>query len=828
MKVSLNWVKQFTDIDVSVDELVEKIGTQLGAVEEVIDLGKKYQGILVAKVVSCEKHPNADKLNICLVDDGGVAEGVDRNDQGLVQVVCGAPNVREGLTVAWLPPGTTVPSSFDKDPFVLGARELRGVVSNGMLASASELSIGDDHSGIVELELDIPAGNSFAEAYQLNDYIIDIENKMFTHRPDCFGILGVAREIAGIQHKPFKSPDWYLHALDRIKPGHTKLDLKVENKAPEFVPRFMAVTMSDVTVKPSPFMLQTYLSRVGLRPINNVVDITNYIMYLTGQPTHAYDADKLQKYGDLSLEVRMSRPGETLDMLNGKTLEFQDESAIVITSNDVPVGLGGIMGGADSETDENTKNLVIECANFDMYSVRRSSMKYGLFTDALTRFNKGQSKFQNDRVIEEAIVMTLSLAGAHVASDVIDIHEDFTDPLSVRLSGKFINDRLGIQLSIEEQADLLKNVEFNVVVSHDELTITPPFWRTDIEISEDIVEEIGRLYGLDRLPLTLPERDLTPAERNQQLSVKQSLRDVLSRAGANEVLTYGFVHGDLLSKTGQDSELAFRISNALSPDLQYYRLSMTPSLLEKVHPNIKAGFGEFALFELGKTHAKPEVDEDGLPKEFDRLSLVVAMDPKSAKNVEGAPYYAAKQYLETAYGQDLRYIPAANNPFADHQMFAQLLAPFEPARSAVVFRGEKQLIGVVGEYKQSVRKALKLPAFCAGFEAFLSGATEQVSDYIAVSRFPKVEQDITLKVPVNVSYGDIEKSLQDSLFATGNSTVSIIPLSIFQKDDDKEYKQVSFRVVISSYDRTLKAEEVNRLLDEAAQKTNEQHQAERI
>src|SRR5690349_18413249 len=196
MKVSVNWLRQFTDIDISIDELVEKIGAQLGAVEEVIDLGKKYQGIIIAKVVSCEKHPNADKLSVCWIDDGGLATGVERNEHGLIRVVCGAPNVREGLSVVWLPPGVTVPASYDKDPFVLEARELRGVVSNGMLASASELAIGDDHNGIVEVEMEVVPGSSFAEVYQLNDYIIDIENKMFTHRPDCFGILGVAREVA--------------------------------------------------------------------------------------------------------------------------------------------------------------------------------------------------------------------------------------------------------------------------------------------------------------------------------------------------------------------------------------------------------------------------------------------------------------------------------------------------------------------------------------------------------------------------------------------------------------------------------------------------------
>lgn len=829
MKVSLNWVRQFTDVDISVEELAEKIGAQLGAVEEIVDLGKKYQGIIIAKVVSCDKHPNADKLSVCWIDDGGKAEGVERNEQGLVQVVCGAPNVREGLTVAWLPPGSTVPSTFDKDPFVLSARDLRGVVSNGMLASSKELAIGDDHNGIVEVDVDVQAGSDFAETYQLNDYVIDIENKMFTHRPDCFGILGVAREIAGIQHKQFTSPDWYKQALDRIKPGKTKLPLQVKNELTDLVPRFMAVAMADVTVGPSPLMLQTYLSRVGLRPINNLVDITNYIMYLTGQPTHAYDADKLQKYGSLSLETRLSHPGDKLALLNGKTVELTDDTTILITSNDVPVGVAGVMGGADTEVDETTKNIIVECANFDMYAVRRSGMRYGLFTDALTRFNKGQSKLQNERVLEEAVAMFQSIAHGHVASGVFDVHTGLADNPAVTLNAEFINSRLGSSLSAQEIARLLTNVECTVAEHGDELTVTAPFWRTDIAIPEDIVEEVGRLYGYDKLPLVLPARDLTPITPNAELAAKAVIRRQLSQAGANEVLTYGFVHGNLLTKAGQDPEKAFKLSNAISPDLQYYRLSLTPSLLEKVHPNIKAGYSEFALFEIGKTHSKTETSEDSLPKEFERIALVVAKDPK-VTGQSGAPYYLAKQYVEWLYGnKELRFVPFAEAGFDDHEMFAQLKAPFNPAKSAVVFFGDL-LAGVVGEYTSAVQKALKLPPFTAGFELFLSTLLEglQPTPYKALSRFPKVEQDITLKVPAAVTFQSLNACLEDNLAAPVDTAWSFEPLDIFQKTKDDSHKQVSFRLTIHAYDRTLKSEEVNRLLDEAAEKTGKILQAERV
>lgn len=837
MKISVNWLKQFTDIDLSVDELVKKIGAQLGAVEEVIDLGKTYQHIVIAEVVSCQKHPNADKLSVCKIDDGGKIQDVERDENGHVQVVCGAPNVREGLMVAWLPPGATVPSTANKDPFVLGARELRGVVSNGMLASAAELAIGDDHNGIVELDSPAEPGTDFAEAYELNDHIIDIENKMFTHRPDCFGILGVAREIAGIQNIPFKSPNWYLKSLDRIKPGKDKLTLEVRNGAEELVPRFMAVAMADVNMGPSPLIIQTYLSRVGLKPINNIVDVTNYLMYLTGQPLHAYDADKLRamsnEQGVLSLETRMSRKGDSLRLLNGKELVLQDDTTVLITSNDVPVGVGGIMGGADTEVDKNTKNIVLECANFDMYNIRRTSMKYGLFTDAVTRFNKGQSPLQNDIVLEEAVATVQYVSGAHVVSDVADIKSKKSETKNeeVRVGAEFVNVRLGLDLPAEDMAKLLENVEFYVEVNHNnELIVRPPFWRTDIEIPEDIVEEVGRLYGFDHLPIELPSRSIKPAKHNELLELKSNIRSVLSRAGASEVLTYSFVHGDLLNKIGQDKDRAYELSNALSPGLQYYRQSLTPSLLEKVHPNIKAGIGEFVLFEIGKGHVKgiQDKNEESVPMEFNSLGLVYS----SKKPTEGAAFYQVAKYLDTLL-DSLGLIGFSRTPIteaSDIDEYLQLVAaPYDPGRSAFITTPDGHHVGVVGELNSAVAKSLKLPEHTAAFEvALIPLGKGEASRYRPLSKFPKVEQDISLRVhPATTNYQDVYNELRAGLddLAQENLLTDLSPLDIYEKDDNKHF---TFRLTASHYQKTLKAVEVNELLDKLAERAKSKFSAERI
>lgn len=838
MKISLNWAQKHSSVDLlknaNVDELVRKVGSQLGEVDEVVSWAPKYEGIVVAHVVSCEKHPNADKLSICTVDDGGAVKGVERNTDGHVQVVCGAPNVRAGLAVAWLPPGVTVPSSLDKDPFVLGTREIRGEVSNGMLASPAELAISDNHEGILEIDVEkvgqaqSKPGTPLSQLYGLDDVVIDVENKMFTHRPDLFGVLGDAREMAGIQGLAFKSPTWYLDE-PKFKAGSKELPVSVDVKT-NLVSRFMAVSLENVVVGPSPVWLQAGLTRVGIRPINNIVDITNFVMHLTAQPTHAYDYDKLLKVSGSNaakLEARQSKKGEKLTLLSGKELTFADDSTVLITSNDTPVGVGGVMGGADTEVDESTTRIVLEAATFDMYNIRRTSMKYGLFTDAVTRFNKGQSPLQNDRVVALAIELIEQLAGGTTASEVADVHDDLPKPKLVRVHANFVNERLGLDLSADDMQKLLENVEIHVERndSEDELKVTAPFWRTDIEIPEDVVEEIGRLYGFDHLPLELPKRDLKPTEQDDLLAFKQRIREVLAQGGANEVLTYNFVHGNLLEKVGQDPKLAFKLTNALSPDLQYFRMNLLPSLLDKVHQNIKAGYDEFALFELNKAHNKLHADDDeGLPTEFNMLSLVYASNDKLKKT--GAAFYEVRKYLDylaEKLGVALSYEPVKE---LDYPAFK----PFDMSRTAMVkVKDTDVVLGLIGEFKPSVTKALKLPRRSAGFELGTIELMNQASggSYKPLPRFPKVSQDITLKVLADTSYQTIYDFMLSNLDQPEHTQAQLEPVDIYQ-GEDATTKNVTLRFTIASFERTLTDTEVSKLLGSVAEKAKTKLNAERL
>ncbi len=828
MKVSLNIVRQFIDFDLPpIDELVERVNQRLGQVEEVINLGEKYKDVRIVKVVECEKHPNADKLSVTKIDDGGVVDGVERDENGLIQVVCGAPNAKAGMWAAWLPPNSVVPETFDDvEPFCLLPKELRGVVSNGMLASERELGLGDNHQGIIDLsERDLPGsvlqnetlenlkGTSFAEVFGLDGYVIDIENKMFTHRPDLFGQLGVAREISAIFEQKFTSPDEYLQIPKLL--GEDGLDLEVTSDTPEASKRFMATVVEGVDIDGSPMWLKCQLVAMGAKPINNIVDITNYVMLMSAQPTHAYDYDKLrgQKLG-----VRFARPGEKAELLNGKTYQLDGED-IVIVDGDGVIGLAGVMGGLDTEVTDETKNVVFEVANFDMYRVRKTSMRHGIFTDAVTRFTKGQSPAQIDRVTNR-ILSLLPSGRIGKITDATGVAESQPKDNSVAVGLEFINQRLGGDFTKDQIVKILELAEFRVSVdASDNLIVEVPFWRTDIELPEDVVEEVGRLFGFDKLPRQLPVRTSQPAQKNQSREIKQKIRDSLSRAGANETLNYSFVHEKILTKARQDPSEAYRLSNALSPDLQYYRLSVLPSLLDKVYMNIRAGHDEFMLFEVGKGHNKNQVDDEGLPLEKSFVDLVYA----SKKPRRGAAYFHVRRVIQQL-ALDFGFSVVFSG--IDGSQDDQVVAPFESSRSAIIQSVKGDTLGVVGEFKQEVSRNFKLPEYSAGmtldFEKFESVASLSYQRYAPLSVYPATSQDVSLKLSVDKTYREVFGVVYKAVSENQNIETAIEPVSIYQAPEDGTMKTITLRIRFVSHDKTLSDKDIapimNTLADIVAKK----------
>lgn len=821
MIISVNWLKKFTPINGTIDELATLIGARLVEIESVVALADKYKDVVVVKVVTCEPLKDSDHLNVTKIDDNGVTPDVERDDNGYVQVVCGAPNVHAGMFAAWLPPKSVVPETYATDaPFVLSAKPLRGVLSNGMLASARELDLFDDHTGILEIDKDTTPGSSFAQLYELDDYLLLIENKSLTHRPDTFGIIGFAREVAAIQGTPFHTPEWLQRDV-RDDGVRRDADAAPHDNAPRIAiddpslsDRFQAVVLSTIdNAALSPLQRQTYLARSGVRPINAAVDISNYLMLLTGQPSHTYDYNKVLALAgdDATLHVRTATQGETLQLLDGKVVTL-DPADIVIAAGDTPVGLAGIMGGASTAVDASTTALLLEVATFDLYHLRASQMRHGIFSEAITRFTKGIPAALSAPVLAKAVALLQQQTGAVVASAVADVYPGKQPPVDISIRIATINAVLGTTYDIEAITALLRDIECAVTVDSETLHVTVPYWRHDLHIQEDIIEEVGRIKGYDTINLALPQRTVAAVEPRAFDQLQSTLRRFLVRTGANEVLTYSFIHGDIMKKVGQDPENAYRVTNSISPSLQYYRQSLVPSLLSHVTQNSKAGYDSFALFECNKVHQKSDgYTDESVPVEHHHVAYTII----DTKKKQTAAYYEAKEALRytlfAAGYSGLRFVPLHTVP-AD--TLDASYAPFEPKRSALVMvDGSDEPLGVVGEFSVSVRRAFKLPWYCAGFEmnpeVLLDESVLAAADahaYAPLSKYPRVERDICFQVPRDCPYETIFAAATDELAHTPYST-TVEPLDIYQ-DESSEVKNITLRIGFVSYDKTLTGDEV--------------------
>lgn len=779
MKISLNWLKKYVDVKVPDDELVRLIGARLVEVEGVIDETHKYDNIYIVRVEKAEKIPDTH-LALCQINVGDVEiPKVEKNTEGLVQVVCGAPNVREGMLAVWIAPGAVVPASVNEDaPFVIGKRKMLGKYeSNGMLAGADELDFDDKHEKIAEIGPEVAKpGDSLADVFELNDKILEIENKSLTHRPDCFGMIGFAREVAGILGLAFETPHF----------GHTQgrsVELTVPN---ETFPNTIKISVeSTICSRYTAIILEkhgeikqkyltwqdTILSKSGMRPVDPVVDATNYLMLLTGQPLHAFDYDKFVAVGKKDqpeINVRLAKPGEKLMLLDDKEIEL-NENDIVIASGETPVALAGAMGGKSTEIDENTRNIILESATFSLYNLRKTQMAHGIFSEAITRFTKGQPPYQTLAVAEECAEI---LSDGFKAAAVADKYPKPEEINVVKITTDEINNLLGTEYSKELIIKTLANVGFDVKENGDLLEVTAPAWRTDIHIKEDIIEEVGRLLGYDNILPTLPLHQT--AEPNKMWELKKQIRDIMRRLGANELLTYSFVAGKLLEKAGQDPKNSYKIVNSISPELQYIRQSIVPSLLDKAYVNQKIPFDKFALYEINKVYQKAwGMDAENVPVEKMQMGMVLA-----ERKGTGTAYYKAKKYAEELL-KELHILVKFLPPKGD----LAVNKPFEPKRSAEIVTEDGEVIGVVGEFKNSVRLNFKLAEYLAGFELDLDKVLEKANCKKEIYLGEIEKRDLTVKTAG--TYAELIEKIEKVL-VNYNIVAEITPISIYQPLGVKE------------------------------------------
>lgn len=847
MKISLNKIKSYLSEPpkISDAELIKLIGSRLVEVEEVIDLKPKYQGIYLAKVVSAEKIPDTH-LTLCQIDAADAGSKHKNPETGLVQVVCGAPNVHVGMLTAWITPGSIVPSTFGGEDFRLSVRKLRGYESNGMLAAADELDLGADHDGIIEIdpkmtwntpttlgERVVASGDALADAFGLNDLILDVENKSLTHRPDCFGLIGFAREVAGILGQPFTEPEWpALATTGCATDGCEELALSVKITDSDLCPRYSCAVFDLPDNKPSKYFTKSaaFLAKSGMRAIDPMVDLTNLLMLETGQPLHAFDYDKLITVGGTKnpeIIVRAAEDGEELQLLDGKTVTCSSDD-ILITSNNVPVAMAGAMGGKNTEIDASTKRVVLESATFSLYHLRKTQMAHGIFSEAITRFTKGQPASMTLPVLAEA-VQRLNVQPLAVA----DQYPEPAKPTEISLTLAEIDQLLGTAYSLETVAKTLENVGFKVssglsgasksktadTPSSDSLTVVSPLWRTDIHIREDLIEEVGRLLGYDNIELKSPLRPFIEAEIDPMLKLKRELRGILSdNLALHEVLTYSFISKSLLEKVGQDPLESYEIVNSISPELQSFRQHLVPSLLDKIRENLKSGHKSFGLYELNQvtTRSAGLISDAELLNQPDDLAAPYATPRMSTHLglVQLGDFYYLKSLILAAMKSLKISVAYARLDPTNAKNYPYL----EPAHSAILTAND-QILGAFGEVKRSCLAKFKLAGDktdqpISALELNLDlveTLPRELRTSLKLSKFPAVERDLTAKVSADAEFGRIHNAI-DATLASENLIYSATPISIYQPANSPT-KNLSFHLKFSNPEKTLDAPEIVKIME---------------
>ena len=796
MLISLNEIKKYVEIPstVSNQELIELIGSRLVEIEEVIDLAPKYKGAYIAKVVKCDPIEGTH-LNLCQIDAGAVT--AEFSDGETVQVVCGAPNVHSGMLAVWLTPGAIVPSTYGHENFRLGKRKLQGYESNGMLAGADELDFDNEHKAIAEIDPKIARpGDLLADIFALDDLILDVENKSLTHRPDCFGLIGFAREIAGILGIKFNEPAVFENLEAKLPPS--TLDLQVKIEGDDLCPRYSCAVFDLTRHESSKYLTReaVFLAKAGMRAIDPMVDLTNIIMLETGQPLHAFDYDKLFTVGGAktpTIVVRVAKEGESLQLLDGKTIACTPDD-ILITSNNIPVALAGAMGGKNTEIDASTTRIVLESATFSLYHLRKTQMAHGIFSEAITRFTKGQPAAMTLPVLSE----TIQRLGVEPLT-MVDEYPGKVKSNTIKLTDSQINSLLGTEYDVEAISQTLENVGFEVEEAGDVLAVTSPLWRTDIHIAEDIIEEVGRLLGFDNIPLALPKKPFSGTESSPLWQLKQELCGILSdRLAMHELLTYSFISRDILEKVGQDPDDSYEIVNSISPELQCFRQQIVPSLLDKVRENIKSGHKDFTLYELNQVSLKSSgLTDEGTPVLKNHLGIVDLSDFYELKARILALFKALKLNIEYR---------AISSETANHDPY------LEPKRSAEILVGDTK-IGAFGEIKAAVLRRFKLEPVISACEINLDKIAQLPRDRATdfkISRFPFVERDLTLKVSTVAQFGRFDQAILAMLSAE-NLIAEVAPVSVYQADPAT--KNISFHLRFSSPERTLDQDQISAIME---------------
>lgn len=797
MKFTLSWLKDHLETSASLDEIVETL-TRIGLeVEGVEDKAKALAPYTVAYVISAEQHPNADRLRVCMVDTGNGAP---------IQVVCGAPNARTGMKSVFAPPGTYIPGKN----ITLGVGTIRGVESAGMLCSAAELEISDDHDGIIDLPEDAPVGQPYAAYASLDDPVIEIN--LTPNRPDCTSIHGIARDLAAAGLGTLKGD-----AVPAVAArGACPVSVTIEDET--LCPAFALRLVRGVKNGPSPEWMRRRLLSIGLRPINALVDITNYMTFDRGRPLHVFDARKVNG----NLTVRRAKEGEEVLALDTRTYKL-DPGVVVIADDNGVESIGGIMGGEHSGCDETTTDVLIESALWDPLNIAQTGRKLGIITDARYRFERGVDPAFTVPGLDLATKLVIDLCGgeaseATVAGTVPEDKRVIAFPWSEvpRLSG------LDVQPS--ESEGILKKLGFAIQGSGERVSVTAPSWRPDIEGKADLVEEVIRVAGLDRIESRpLPRLEDTVAKPILTLIQKRTrlARRSLAVRGLVEAVTWSFIaksEAELFG--GGDARLA--LANPIAAELSDMRPSLLPGLLKAAQRNADRGFGDVALFEVGQTFASDEPEGQSIK------AAAVRRGTARAEGV-GRHWDGGAQSVDAfdAKADVLALLAALGIPAGGLQIVAGGPAWFHPGRSGTLQFGPKNVVGAFGEVHPKVLKALDLKGPLVAFELNLNALPPpkakptKMKPKLSLPDFQPLTRDFAFVVGRNVAAGDIVKAAQG---AERQLIVGVDVFDIYEGTGiDPDKKSVAIAVTLQPTEKTLTDVEIEavsaKIVGEVSKKT---------
>jgi phenylalanyl-tRNA synthetase beta chain len=788
MIVSLSWLKEYVDIAMPPDKLAEALTMAGLEVELIYDRYEYLETVLIGRVVDISPHPGADHLKICTVDI---------KDQPL-NVVCGAPNVDLNILSPVALPGTQFP-----DGTVLEKSSLRGQVSDAMLCSEMELGLGLDAAGLMILDASYPVGESLNSVLKLSDYVLEIG--LTPNRPDCLSFMGVAREIAAIQNSGLKPFDATLNDRSNQISAITSVTLQ----DPDHCPRYTARLIEDVQIVPSPFWLQDRLASIGLRPINAIVDITNFVMMETGQPLHAFDFDRLDEN---RIVVRTATPGEQFASLDGKTRELTSEM-LMICDGQKPVAIGGVMGGENSEIQDDTSRVLLESAYFNPISIRKTSKKLGLQTDASHRFERGTDPQGTVAAINRAAQLILEIAGGRLVEGLIDAGPSLPEVSPIPLNTHKTNTVLGTTFDQPEIQGYLNRLEFQTEpLDSENLNVYPPSFRVDVSRPEDLIEEVARLCGYQSIPTTFP---LIPADKrtfNPEILFRDRVRTSMCGLGFFEVINYSFMNlraCDMLGLPSDDQRRhVLAISNPISEDQTVMRTTLLPGLISCMALNISQQVNTQRLYEIGNCFYAN--GQDQLPIEIERLAGLWTgnrfMDSWHSKNVP-CDFFDLKGAVEGLM------VSINIKDFTFSAIPESQVSCCRPGHGANIFAADRH-IGYIGEVHPEVRKAFDLKQTAFVFEIDLNQLRDLQIEAIRskpLSKFPAISRDITLIVDKTVEYQAVLTSIQ------GESSPIMESVDLFDAFEGdpipKGQKSLSFRIVYRSTEKTLEDSDVSTLLD---------------